>query len=530
MQSRVNRCHANRWTRPLASLTLICGCLFLTACGGGSPTSTEKYGIRLRTSTSGPPASHSHGHPNIVFVLTDDLSSNLVRFMPHVQAMERHGLTFQNYFVSDSLCCPSRASIFTGNFPHNTHVFSNGPPDGGFAVFQARGEEQRSFSLPLERAGYLTGMMGKYLNGYLQTSKDIGVQAHIAAAYANYVPPGWNAWEVAGWGYDQYNYLLNQGGTVFRFGHQPQDYLTNVLAHKGVDFVNAAATRRQPFFLELATFAPHEPYVPAPRDLHDFRGLKAPRPPNFDVLPTNPPRWLQPHRPLRRHQIAVINRAFRRRAQSVQAVDRMIGLIERTLQRDGLASNTYIVFSSDNGLHTGEYRLMPGKLTAFDSDIRVPLVVTGPGVPAGKTTDDVAENIDLAKTFAQIAGTNMPGDGHSLLQLWQGQNPAGWRNAALIEHHGSSLSVYDPDYQQTASGNPTTYEAIRTATYLYVQYADGEHEFYDLRRDPFELYNVYGSLNAGQHAQLTSELRRMARCVGPNCWAATHVAPLPGNW
>ena len=142
-----------------------------------------------------------------------------------------------------------------------------------------------------------------------------------------------------------------------------------------------------PFFLELATFAPHCPYIPAPRDRHDFPGLRVPRPPSFDRLPTHAPRWLGTARrwppPDRR-----INRVFRLRAQAVESVDRMIAR-----DRGGPApptastSDTYLVFSSDNGLHTGEYRLMPGKLTAFDTDIHVPLVVIGPGVRAGATTE-----------------------------------------------------------------------------------------------------------------------------------------------
>lgn len=522
----------HRRIQALAALLLLSGCLSLGACGGSAPERPKQFGIHLLPSKLGPPPGGlSRKRPNIVFVLTDDLSSNLVQFMPHVLAMEKRGLTFRNYFVSDSLCCPSRASIFTGNYPHDTHVLGNGPPNGGFATFLHRGEQQHTFATALERAGYLTAMMGKFLNGYLQTGRPAGKQATLARRFATYIPPGWNDWDVAGWGYPEYNYDLNEGGFIYHFGHQRRDYLTNVLASKSVDFINAAASRHQPFFMEVATFAPHEPYTPAPADRHDFPGLKAPRQPNFDVLPTNAPRWLSGHRPLSHHQIAEINHAFRRRAQSVQAVDRMIGRIEQTLQRDGLASNTYIVFSSDNGLHTGEYRLMPGKLTAFDTDIRVPLVVIGPGVPAGRTTSDVAENIDLAETFAAIGGTTFDADGHSLLPLWQGHRPADWRNAALIEHHGSRLSVLDPDFQQPASGAPTTYEAMRTPEYLYVAYSDGEHEFYDLRRDPFELHNIFNSLNGRQRAQLQSELARMEHCHnGPACWAATHVAPLPGAW
>ena len=517
--------------RLFAAAVLVAACLAVAGCGGGG--SSAQFGISLLPSSV---KTHAHvaasaRRPNIVFVLTDDLSLDLLRYMPHVLAMEHDGLTFRNYFVSDSLCCPSRASIFTGKYPHNTHVLDNTGHNGGFRAFYRRGEELHTFSLALQRKGYLTALMGKYLNGYLEGGafgkKKDGAAADVPPAY---VPPGWNEWSTAGWGYPEFNYTLNQGGVLYRFGHQSDDYLTDVLANKGTDFIDAAAQRHQPFFLELATFAPHSPYTPAPRNRHDFPGLKAPRPPNFDRLPTDAPLWLANHAPLGRHQIAVINRVFRRRAQSVEAVDLMIAEIEATLRSNGLTNDTYVIFSSDNGLHTGEYRLMPGKLTAFDTDIHVPLVVIGPGVRAGSTTSAITENVDLAKTFAAIAGGRMGGDGHSLLPLFDGRPATDWRNAALIEHHAPLITTLDPDFQQPASGRPTTYEAMRTPGYLYVEYADGELEFYDLRRDPFELHNIASSLNPQQLGLLHTELLAMRHCHGSGCWAATHVAPLPGPW
>jgi arylsulfatase A-like enzyme len=170
---------------------------------------------------------------------------------------------------------------------------------------------------------------------------------------------------------------------------------------------------------------------------------------------------------------------------------------------------------------------MPGKLTAFDTDIRVPLVITGPGVPAGARTDRMVENIDLAKTFAAIGHTTLAGDGHSLRPLLVGRHPARWRNAVLIEHQSPPLLVRDPDYQQPASGSPTTYEAMRTNSFLYVEYADGERELYDLRTDPFELHNVAGDLTSRQLAQVHTELRALERCHGGKaCWRAMHVKPL----
>ena len=317
-------------------------CLVLVACGGGtSNTTSSKAHSSAATGNAGampgggssttPPAAAngttpsgapvSATPPNIVFVLTDDLSMDLVPYMPHVQALQRTGMTFNNYFVSDSLCCPSRASIFTGEFPHNTGVFTNFGNDGGVRVFHRRGDENRTFSVALQRQGYRTAMMGKYLNGYLAGARADG----SATPSRNYIPPGWNEWDVAGWGYNEYNYRFNQDGTLRRYGHKPQDYLTNVIGGLGARFIQHSVSTGKPFFLELATFAPHAPYTPAPQDRYSFPGLTAPRPPSFNRLPTNAPLWLAVHPPLRPRQLARINYAFRRRVQAVQAVDRMIG-------------------------------------------------------------------------------------------------------------------------------------------------------------------------------------------------------------
>jgi N-acetylglucosamine-6-sulfatase len=454
--------------------------------------------------------------PNIVFVLTDDLSMNLLQYMPQVEALQSDGLTFNNYFVSDSLCCPSRSSIFTGDFPHDTGVFGNAGPHGGFAVFHARGDDQHTFAVALHQAGYRTAMMGKYLNGYLEPASGV---------LPTYIPPGWSEWDVAGDGYSEFNYTLNENGSLVHYGDQPDDYLTDVIARKGVDFINQSTAAGQPFFLELATFTPHHPFTPAPRDAKLFPGLTAPEGPSFDVLPTNAPRWLAGRPPLTAYQLQRINKVFRKRVQDVQSIDDLLTSIESALVADNAIENTYIVFSSDNGLHTGEYRLMPGKLTAFDTDIHVPLIVDGPGVPTDSQTNAMTENIDLAKTFTAIGGTTLPGDGHSLMPLLNGSTPTDWRNAILVEHHGPDLYADDPDYQSIPAGSPTTYEAMRTPDFLYVEYRDGEREYYDLQNDPFELHNLAGRLTASALATLHAELLAMEQCHGgPQCWAAMHVS------
>lgn len=456
--------------------------------------------------------------PNVVFVLTDDLSWNLVRHMPQVQQLQADGLTFNDYTVTDSLCCPSRSSIFTGRFPHDTGVFTNGGTDGGFDFFHGHGEESQTFATALQARGYRTAMMGKYLNGYEPADTQGGSQP--------YVPPGWSEWDVAGNGYPEFNYDLNENHTIVHYGSRPQDYLTDVLAGKGVGFIANSASAHKPFLLEIATFAPHAPYTPAPRDADSFPGLTAPRGPAFDTLPTDAPPWLAGRTPLTAAEKQTIDTGFRKRVQAVQAVDRMIGQLRTALATAGVAGNTYVVFSSDNGYHMGQYRLNPGKMTAFDTDIRVPLVVAGPGVAAGTQSTSAVQNIDLAPTFQQAAGAPIPSnvDGHSLVPLLRGGSGSGWRTAGLIEHHGPDTLAGDPDLPAPNSGNPPSYEAIRTHTYTYVEYADGSREYYDLAADPLELHNLAGSLGPARLAALHSALAGLVACHdGATCWSAGHV-------
>ncbi len=456
--------------------------------------------------------------PNVVFVLTDDLSWNLVQYLPQVRKLQADGLTFNDYTVTDSLCCPSRSSILTGRFPHDTGVFTNGGNDGGFDFFHGHGEESQTFATALQARGYRTAMMGKYLNGYMP--------ADTQGGSVPYVPPGWSEWDVAGNGYPEFNYDLNENHAIVHYGNRPQDYLTDVLAGKGVNFIANSAAAHKPFLLEIATFAPHAPYTPAPRDANSFPGLTAPRGPAFDTLPTNAPPWLAGRAPLTDAEKQVIDTGFRKRVQAVQAVDRMIGQLRAALANAGVGSNTYVVFSSDNGYHMGQYRLNPGKMTAFDTDIRVPLVVSGPGVAARTQSSLAVENIDLAPTYEHLAGAPVPSnvDGHSLVPLLHGGSGSGWRTAGLVEHHGPDTLADDPDLPAPNSGNPPSYEAIRTHTYTYVEYVDGSREYYDLAADPLELHNLAGSLPSDRLAALHAALAGLEACHdGATCWTAGHV-------
>jgi N-acetylglucosamine-6-sulfatase len=446
--------------------------------------------------------------PNIVLVLTDDLSKNLVQYMPNVRKLQQDGTTFTNYTVTDSLCCPSRASLFKGQFPHNTGIYKNHGSDGGFRLFHSRGQESSTFATDLQAAGYRTGFFGKYLNEYLPATSFAGGKP--------YVPPGWDQWFVGGNAYKNFGYALNENGTVRKYGDKPADYLTDVLSAKANDFVATSARTGEPFMLEIATYAPHSPYTPAPRDANLFPGLKAPRSAAYDKLPKDAPAWLATHPKLNAAQKSRMDVEFRKRAQSVQSVDRMIGELRATLTRAGVADRTVVVFASDNGYHMGEYTLPSGKQTAFDTDVNVPLVVAGHGVKAGQTVTAVVENTDMRPTFSELAGVapHHEVDGQSITQLLAGETPARWRKAALIEHRDPATDPADPDYERDSINIPPTYDAIRTAEFTYVQYVDGTREYYDRRSDPLQLRNLAGSLTPERLSELQAAVLAMTRCVG----------------
>jgi arylsulfatase A-like enzyme len=307
-------------------------------------------------------------------------------------------------------------------------------------------------------------------------------------------------------GYGGFHYVLNENGTLSIGGTSPADYLTDVLSAKGTAFIDRSAAEHTPFLLD--------------------QEVRAPRGPAFNESDVaDKPRWLRSYHTLGRKKLAEIDAQYVRRVQSVQAVDRMVGRLRSTLQARGLAGDTYFVFSSDNGYHMGEHRLMPGKTTAFDTDIRVPLIVVGPSVRSG-TEATLAENTDLAPTFEELTGTPVPAsvDGRSLVPLLRGEHDARAPDAVLVEHHGPSLSKDDPDRPGPASGNPPSYTAIRTLDALYVEYKGGDREYYDLRTDPYELDNTVATLPPARLARLQRTLHDLRTCHGSRrCSAAARL-------
>jgi N-acetylglucosamine-6-sulfatase len=505
--------------RARAVLAVVLGILTLaaTACTGTTfplPSASPP--------ASAPSAPPSPTRPNIVFVLTDDLSNDLLPYMPHVAALAEQGMAFTNYTVTDSECCPSRASIFTGDYPHTTGVYINEGSAGGFEAFNHLGNSTRTFALPLQSRGYRTAFMGKYLNAYYAGYPAPKALGDWTPPEVTYVPPGWDEWDAVGLGYKQYNYTLNHDHKVIWHGTRPQDYLNTVLERYGRRFIAHSAEAKTPFFLEVASFSPHTPNTPAPQDAHKFAHLTAPTDPSFGRKPTNAPHWLAMRKPLTPGDLKLIDQRFRARVRAVQSVDRMVAGLEAKLAATDQLNDTVFVFSSDNGYHEGQYDLLPGKLTAFDTDVNVPLIVTGPGIAAGSTNHDIVENIDLAPTFEDLAGaTPSPSvEGHSFVPLLHGE-AVPWRTLALVEHRGPDVSPSDPDVQTLAEGNPPSYEAIRSPQFTYVRYETGETEYYDRVHDPYELHNLAPVLSAAQQKQLTGWVNALHDCTnGAQCWQA----------
>jgi N-acetylglucosamine-6-sulfatase len=478
--------------------------------------------------------------PNFIVILMDDLDAQFgsLQIMTAVQRdLAKRGTTFSQAYVPISLCCPSRASILTGQYPHNHGIYTNDGALGGFDQFRRRGHEEATVATRLQDAGYRTALFGKYLNGYPDS------------ADKTYIPPGWSEWvsPAADDAYGHFHYTLNDNGRLVAYGGRPKDYLTDVLAAKADDFVRRNAG--SPYFLYLSLYAPHRPATPAPRHANKFPAAKALRTASFDEADvSDKPIYVRELPRLSASDLAFVDDLARKRLQSLLAVDELIGRLVRTLRTTKQLGNTYLILTSDNGFHLGQHRLVVGKYTAYEEDIRVPMVVRGPGVPAGRTLSEPVLTLDLVPTLLQLAGVQAPAgalDGRSLLPLWS-RDPAAvanWRKLILVEQRPFDLAetkfaidgkirhgragVLEPFYADEKAGLPPAFVALRTATTKYIEHETGEREYYDLRTDPSELRNLADSLPTATLAGLRAAMKQLHECAGAACREADRAAVTP---
>jgi N-acetylglucosamine-6-sulfatase len=441
--------------------------------------------------------------PNVLVIESDDQTVESIRVMDNVNSLiGSQGATFENSFVNFSLCCPSRATFLTGQYAHNHGVLGNMPPSGGFSRFEAL-HGDNNLAVWLQRAGYYTAMIGKYLNGYANQPP---------------MPPGWSEWHAAA--PDEqgvYNYPLNNNGTLVNYGQSPADFKQDVLTAKAVNFVDRLAPKAKPFFLWLTYTAPHigvpdpspnppfdcqDAAKPAPRHADAFDSEPLPMPPNFNEADvSDKPAAIRKLPLLNASQIADIQRKYRCELESLLSVDEGVKQIVDALRATGELDNTLVVYTSDNGYFHGEHRIPGNKRHIYEESIRVPLEMRGPGIPQGVKVGDLAINADLAPTIVDVAKAN-PGlvmDGRSLIGV--AQNPG-------IER-GRQLLIEEP-----------IFKAIRTERYMYAEHSTGEQELYDVRKDPFELVSrdnapAYASVKA----QLATRLHELQNCAGSSCLA-----------
>ena len=464
--------------------------------------------------------------PNVIVILTDDLDNALLPYLPKTNRLiGEQGATFDNYFIPTPLCCPSRASMLRGEYAHNTDILENSP---GFPRFFKLKKQENTFNVWLYKAGYRTALYGKYLNNY------------PVNAGRNYVPPGWSDWGASlGTNYEgdlYYDYTLNENGVLVEYGSDPEDYSTDVIKNKSLAFLRERAADRDPFLLFLSIYAPHGPSTPAPRHANLFNDLTRPRSPAIDEedLSDKP----QIIRALtdsgEDFDEGDADALFQNRARSLQAVDELVEALIQALAQNGQLETTYIFFTSDNGFHMGEHGIPPGKGTAYEEDIRVPFMARGPGIAPGSRISQMTANIDIAPTIADIAGVPCPDfvDGSSFLPFLHGKSVP-WRAGLLIEFGyernenaakvqnislGSEFDLRDPETDNLlVNVYGGGFRGIRGGGFLYLEYQNGEIEFYDLKADPYQLENLAGRLTPQTLAALHTKLEALKYCSGQEC-------------
>lgn len=530
----------------------------ITAITTGAAASSSRLPVAAVKGADLPTVQRAQ-RPNIVMVLMDDFSMDLVQTMRSMRQMKRAGASYSHAFVVDSLCCVSRASLFTGQYPHQTGVRTNTSGDrdamplGGYRAFEGYGNRERAFNVTLQGSGYTTGFVGKYLNEY----------EYVKGRDLPPMPPGWSQFNaVFGSAYDGWDFdstYVRDGRLRTRHHSAPslaapmkqrdRAYAGSVIERYAKKFIKAHQDDDAPYFLEVAPYAPHnrtqpQPYYPGDpvfppafrdrpagarkgncgpvacaslttRDLPGFgdaRGDNRPRKANGKRARA----WNTRTNPFRPAQSVA---DLRNRAMMVQSVDRTVRRILRLVD-----DNTYVVLTSDNGFHLGQNGLGRGKGTAYDADVHVPLYVVGPGVVPGRRTE-LTSNVDLGPTFEELAGVVSPAyrSGQSLVPTFA--DPAlVRRNHVFIEHTAQALTRLDPD--SALNGDELdripSYVAVRSRTGLLIRYdMDTDvrrdawaYEFYSYRQRRWEKTNAFTQPRYAAEVQaLLGKLAQWDQCA-----------------
>ena len=466
--------------------------------------------------------------PNVVVIMTDDQTVEQMVALPATRSLLGDtGVTFDDAVVSYPMCCPSRASFFTGQYTQNNGVRQNAAGDDdnplpretapvidveAWPAFAADAEA-RSLAVALEGSGYHTGLLGKYLNGYRITAGP---------------PVGWSDWRASGSPASSFwNTRLNVNGTVTEF---PEQFQTDLFADQAVDMIDDASASGRPFFLAFNFSAPHtsndgRPTF-APRHESLYADETAPRSDAFDEVDTSDqPAFLRQRYPrLTSDQIDAVDERWRNGLRSLAAVDEAVAGIVHRLDTDGELEDTVIVFTSDNGFFYGEHRIPIGKYLPYEPAVHVPLIVSGPAVAAsrrGTESDLAVANVDLSPTILDLAGVeplSLP-DGRSFAPVLAGDTVP-WQAGTGGSTHPRPVYLMGVASSLPAR-IPVTYSGVRSSDgWVYVRWEDRERsvELYDLAADPEQIDNLADDpAHAVVRSRLERQRRFLVRCAGRSC-------------
>jgi arylsulfatase A-like enzyme len=486
--------------------------------------------------------------PNVVVILIDDMDVSTVQtlltagLMPNLQKyFVDVGVAFPEAYATSALGGPSRATLLTGQYPHNHGVLGNYPPIGGITKLN----QYSTLATWMNNAGYYTALVGRYVTGY-------GWWTDPRA-----VPPGWDDWNalIEPGAYSMRNYSMNLNRTILDFGALATAtgfdlYQTDVLSAVAAAVVRRAAAQPDPIFLVVTPVIWNREILPVynvcadPNDPGPFGGnywgvseqpatrylgtifgdgnFPLPQPPSFDEADVDDkPDWVNANPRLTVDDVDCLTKRYWRKLEAMRAVDDMIGNVMNELSLAGELSNTVAIFTADNGLLDGQHRF-PEKTPAYEEAIRVPLWVRLPGATSPHTSTRMVLNTDLAPTIAQIGQASMTHvvDGRSIVPLLQNLEFSPWRAIGLFEYKVEGGQTYD------RFTGPPDYFAVKTSLArprLYVQYPSVTTgitgELYDLSLDPFELQNLFTDpARQTEHDRLDAWVGLMKTCRGAGCW------------
>jgi N-acetylglucosamine-6-sulfatase len=467
--------------------------------------------------------------PHIVLIVTDDQdieAFGLQAMTKTNELLRDHGVYFNNAFVTTPICCVSRSSILTGKYAHNLRVYNNTRQGNCNGRRWQRKSERKTIASYLHEAGYSTFFAGKYLNTYGRKRTE------------RTVPPGWDWWNGLVGNSQYYNYSLVVNNTLERHGDHDQDYLTTVIAQRAQRFIAEMSVSGLPLFLMLCPPAPHAPFTAASEYEHAFDNATAPRTVAFDRAARDKHWLVAVKQKMSPQTTRVVDLAYRNRLRTLLSVDDLVGTVVGALQSAHILDHTFIVYTSDNGFHTGQFRLPLDKRQPYEFDVRVPLIIRGPAVPQAARYNHVALGIDLLPTLAEWAGVSIAStevDGLSLAALLANGTEPG-RDEFLIEYWGEAGRAIRGSCSETADvgeaqcspdvgcacadARNNTYACVRRLNRqedtVYCRFSDDARfeESYDLRSDPFQLVNTIKAARAVHKRKMRRKLYKLRSCKG----------------